>query len=62
MNALVDHEWPFNIAGLKHVIDKAVALCDGPEIRDEHILLDVAALPTRGTLNLLRFRWGAAFG
>ncbi len=35
--ALRRYEWPGNVRELEHVIERAVVICDGPEIRSEHL-------------------------
>jgi DNA-binding NtrC family response regulator/polyferredoxin len=57
LRALVDHEWPFNINGLRHVVERAVAVCPSDRITDEHILLDIAPFEAKGAFNLLRVDW-----
>ncbi|MCU1285276.1 MAG: hypothetical protein JWO13_1626 [Acidobacteriales bacterium] len=37
MSALVEHEWPGNVRELQNVIEGAVVICDGPDIRLEHL-------------------------
>ncbi|SAK69662.1 Fis family GAF modulated sigma54 specific transcriptional regulator [Caballeronia hypogeia] len=36
-NALLSYAWPGNIRQLRHVLQMAIALCDGPEIRLAHL-------------------------
>jgi DNA-binding NtrC family response regulator len=33
------HAWPGNVRELRNVVERAVLLCDGPEIRPEHLSL-----------------------
>jgi DNA-binding NtrC family response regulator len=40
LDLLVGYRWPGNIRELKNVIERAVALCDGPEITSDHLPLD----------------------
>jgi transcriptional regulator with PAS, ATPase and Fis domain len=40
ISILCAHPWPGNVRQLKNVIDRAVALCTGPEIGVHHIALD----------------------
>jgi DNA-binding NtrC family response regulator len=42
MHALEEYAWPGNIRELQNVIERAVVICDGPEIRMEHLPLYLA--------------------
>jgi DNA-binding NtrC family response regulator len=37
MTGLQEYGWPGNVRELQHVIERAVVMCDGPEIRMEHM-------------------------
>jgi DNA-binding NtrC family response regulator len=39
--------WPGNVRELRNVIERAVALCDGPSIEPEHLVIDPAPTGTR---------------
>ena len=43
MEALRSHRWPGNIRELRNVIERAVILCDGPEIKPNHLPAEIAA-------------------
>jgi DNA-binding NtrC family response regulator len=32
------HDWPGNVRELKHAIEAALVLCDGDEVRPEHLV------------------------
>jgi DNA-binding NtrC family response regulator len=40
--ALLDHAWPGNVRELQNALERAAILCDGSEIRPEHLRLGVA--------------------
>ncbi|HTA20614.1 MAG TPA: sigma 54-interacting transcriptional regulator, partial [Polyangia bacterium] len=40
MSRLHHYRWPGNIRELKNMMERAVAVCDGPEIRPEHLPLE----------------------
>ena len=48
LSVLRAHEWRGNIRELKNAIDRAVVVCDGPEILPEHISLQRRTLITGG--------------
>jgi DNA-binding NtrC family response regulator len=37
MSALQEHDWPGNVRELQNVMERAVVICDGTEIRMEHL-------------------------
>jgi transcriptional regulator with GAF, ATPase, and Fis domain len=39
MRALVEHSWPGNVRELQNCLERAAILCDGREIRPEHLRL-----------------------
>jgi DNA-binding NtrC family response regulator len=41
--ALQEYDWPGNVRELQNVIERAVVVCDGPEIRIEHLPSPLAA-------------------
>ncbi len=38
IDELMRHDWPGNVRELEHVLERALAFCDGDEIRPEHVL------------------------
>ena len=38
--ALASHRWPGNVRELKHVIERAIVVCDGPLIGAEHLYIN----------------------
>jgi DNA-binding NtrC family response regulator len=50
--ALVEHSWPGNVRELQNCLERAAILCDGREIRPEHLRLDggEAAGPSLGDI------------
>jgi DNA-binding NtrC family response regulator len=40
LELLVSYRWPGNIRELKNVMERAVALCDGPEVTSDHLPLE----------------------
>ncbi|MEI9936599.1 MAG: sigma 54-interacting transcriptional regulator [Pseudomonadota bacterium] len=45
MSILQDHEWPGNVRELQNVIERAVILADGPELKLEPLALSALARP-----------------
>jgi DNA-binding NtrC family response regulator len=45
MDLLVSYGWPGNIRELKNVMERAVALCEGPELTPEHLPLERMGSP-----------------
>ena len=37
LEVLRRHDWPGNVRELKHVVEAALVVCDGPEVRPEHL-------------------------
>ncbi|BCR06791.1 histidine kinase [Desulfuromonas versatilis] len=54
LNLLVDYDWPLNGTELQQVMDRAVAVCTGPEIQAEQIFLQGVGRTGSGKHNLLR--------
>jgi DNA-binding NtrC family response regulator len=48
IDLLLGYQWPGNIRELKNVIERAVALCEGPEILPEHLPLERIAPASPG--------------
>jgi DNA-binding NtrC family response regulator len=42
LSALRQHDWPGNVRELQHVVERAVVICDEPEIKLEHLPLEIA--------------------
>jgi DNA-binding NtrC family response regulator len=42
MSALRQHDWPGNVRELQHVVERAVVICEGPEIKLEHLPAEIA--------------------
>ncbi len=38
--SLVAHPWPGNVRELKNTVERALTLCEGPELLTQHVLLD----------------------
>lgn len=53
LNLLLDHDWPLNGTELQQIIERAVAVCDGPQIGPEQIFLQGQSLASGGRFNLL---------
>jgi len=46
--ALAKHDWPGNVRELRTVMERAVVLCEGDEVRASHILFDAPGSPEAG--------------
>lgn len=53
LNLLLDYDWPLNGTELQQIIDRAVAVCNGPLISPEQIFLQGQSLAAGGRFNLL---------
>lgn len=62
LNLLLDHDWPLNGSELQQLIDRAVAVCDGPIIGPEQIFLQGQSLADGGRFNLLSLPLVARIG
>ncbi|HET7747161.1 MAG TPA: sigma 54-interacting transcriptional regulator, partial [Vicinamibacteria bacterium] len=47
--ALRAHDWPGNVRELMHVVEAALVVCDGPEVRPEHLPPVVRGTGSAGT-------------
>jgi DNA-binding NtrC family response regulator len=47
--SLQEHDWPGNVRELQNVIERAVVICDGPEITVEHLPSQFASWEVRTT-------------
>ena len=47
MEALASYRWPGNVRELEHVIERAVVLADGPELREEDLPEELRTAPRR---------------
>ncbi len=60
LSALCKYDWPGNVRELEHVIERAVVICDGPEIMVDHLPQDIrggaaagdGSLPVRNSVSL----------
>jgi two-component system response regulator HydG len=48
---IVAHRWPGNVRELENAIERAIVLCEGPRIEEEHLPVDVAPV-TKGTARI----------
>jgi len=49
--ALYAHSWPGNVRELENAIERAVVLCDGSQIEEEHLPIEVAPV-AKGTVRI----------
>ncbi len=48
LSAMKCYSWPGNVRELEHVIERAVVMCEGPEIRMEHLPADLCRVASDG--------------
>jgi DNA-binding NtrC family response regulator len=48
---IVAHRWPGNVRELENAIERAVVLCEGSHVEDEHLPIDVAPV-AKGTVRI----------
>jgi sigma-54 dependent transcriptional regulator, acetoin dehydrogenase operon transcriptional activator AcoR len=59
-HALLNYAWPGNIRQLRHVLQMAIALCDGPEIDCSHLPVEIVQYA--GATPAARLALGAGIG
>lgn len=59
-HALLNYPWPGNIRQLRHVLQMAIALCDGMEIDCSHLPVEIAQFA--GTTQAARLGMGMGYG
>ncbi len=59
-HALLNYSWPGNIRQLRHVLQMAVALCDGTEIDCSHLPVEIVQFA--GTTQAARLGMGMGYG
>ena len=50
MDAMLQYPWPGNIRQLQNVIERAMIMCDGDQVRPEHLALDASGPQQEGGL------------
>jgi DNA-binding NtrC family response regulator len=48
LSAMKCYTWPGNARELEHVVERAVVMCEGPEIRPEHLPAEVCSIAAEG--------------
>jgi sigma-54 dependent transcriptional regulator, acetoin dehydrogenase operon transcriptional activator AcoR len=59
---LLNYAWPGNIRQLRHVLQMAVALCDGPEIDCSHLPVEIVQYASTTTTTRLALGMGMGIG
>ena len=51
MMALEEYAYPGNVRELENTLERAVTLCDGKEINEEHLCLQANSFPAKAVAN-----------
>jgi transcriptional regulator of acetoin/glycerol metabolism len=61
-HVLLNYPWPGNIRQLRHVLQMAIALCDGPEIDCSHLPVEIVQYASATTTTRLALGMGIGIG